>query len=57
MEAAIPFEALGFVPKPGQEVLFDLCIDDATGGNRRALAWNGTASKDRGAWGKAVFIK
>jgi hypothetical protein len=56
MEAAIPFEALGFVPKPGQEILFDLCIDDATSG-RRTLAWNGTQRKERGAWGKALFMK
>jgi hypothetical protein len=56
IEAAIPFEALGFTPKSGQEILFDLCVDDGTNG-RRQLAWNGTArdSKDRGSWGKAEF--
>ncbi len=57
MEAAIPFEALGFMPKPGREILFDLCINDGTGGARRAIAWNGTARKERGAWGKARFMK
>lgn len=56
IEAAIPFEALGFVPKAGQEILFDLCLNDGNGG-RRQLAWNGTSlnSKDRGAWGRAEF--
>ena len=56
IEAAIPFEALGFHPKSGQEILFDLCVDDGSNG-RRQLAWNGTArdSKDRGSWGKAEF--
>ena len=56
IEAAIPFEALGFSPKPGQEVLFDLCVNDGHGG-RRQLAWNGTAqdSKNRGVWGRASF--
>jgi hypothetical protein len=56
IEAAIPFSALGFEPKSGQEILFDLCVDDGSNG-RRQLAWNGTArdSKDRGSWGRAEF--
>jgi Carbohydrate family 9 binding domain-like len=56
IEASIPWEALGFTPKGGQEILFDICVDDG-GGGRRQLAWNGTArdSKDRGAWGHATF--
>jgi len=58
VEAAIPFEALGFTPTGGQEILFDLCVDDG-GNGRRQLAWNGTArdSKDRGSWGRAAFCK
>ena len=56
IEAAIPFSALGFTPKPGQEILFDLVVDDG-GNGRRMLAWNGTArdSRDRGSWGRATF--
>ena len=56
IEAAVPFEALGFRPKSGQEILFDICVDDG-GKGRRQLAWNGTArdSKDRGSWGKGEF--
>lgn len=57
IEAAIPFESLGFQPKPGQEILFDLCVNDG-GGGRRQLAWNGTSrnSSNRGAWGRAEFM-
>ena len=56
IEAAIPFSALGFTPKAGQEILFDLVVDDG-GNGRRMLAWNGTArdSRDRGSWGRATF--
>jgi hypothetical protein len=56
LEAAIPWAALGFVPKAGQEILFDVAFDDASIG-RRQIAWNGTIrdSKDRGAWGRAEF--
>ncbi len=54
VEAAIPFEALGFKPRKGQEILFDLCVNDNNGG-RVQLAWNGTSqnSKNRGVWGRA----
>lgn len=56
IEAAIPFSTLGFTPKPNQEVIFDLCVDDGDGG-RRMLAWNGSArnSRNRGDWGRADF--
>ncbi len=61
VEAAIPFAGLGFVPKEGQEILFDLGVDDSeTGSGRiRQIVFNGNArnSKDRGAWGRATFLK
>ena len=61
LEAAIPFKALGFVPKEGQQILFDLAIDDSGDGKMRArqLVWNGNArdSGDRTAWGRAIFAK
>ncbi len=58
IEAAIPFAALGFVPTPGQEILFDVCVNDG-GGGRRQLAWNGTSrnSSNRGVWGRAEFMR
>jgi hypothetical protein len=59
LEAAIPFEALGFAPKAGQELLFDLALDDSADGNGRTrqLMWNGGArnSSDRTHWGRAVL--
>ena len=60
LEAAIPFAALGFVPKPGQTFRFDLAIDDGEGaGRKRQLMWNGGArnSGDRSAWGEAALLK
>lgn len=56
VEAAIPLTMLGFQPKAGQEILFDMAVDDATNG-RRQIVWNGTSSnsKDRGRWGRAEF--
>lgn len=56
VEAAISFEALGFVPKAGQEIAFDLCVNNG-GGGRRQLAWNGTSrnSSNRSVWGRAEF--
>lgn len=59
IEAAIPFEALGFEPKVNQELLFDVAIDDGNGKGRvRQLVFNGTeqASKDRGVWGRAQLV-
>jgi hypothetical protein len=59
LEAAIPFGLLGFSPKPGLPLRFDLAIDDgATGkGRQRQIVWNGTErnSGDRGPWGRAVL--
>jgi hypothetical protein len=61
LEAAMPFSALGFAPKEGQEILFDLAVDDSSDGKARVrqLVWNGTArnSGDRSAWARAVFAK
>ena len=61
LQAAIPFEALGFVPKEGMKVRFDLGVDDSADGRRRLrqLMWNGTDrnSGDRTHWGRAVFGK
>lgn len=58
LEVAIPFAQLGFTPKEGQKILFDLAIDDGTGTARqRQLMWSGGErnSGDRTAWGRAVF--
>jgi hypothetical protein len=61
LEAAIPFAALGFAAHEGQEIMFDLAVDDSADGTSRLrqLVWNGTArnSGDRGAWGRAVLAK
>ena len=61
LEAAIPFEALGFKPAEGTEIRFDLAVDDSENGKRRLrqLMWNGTDrnSGDRTNWGRAVFGK
>jgi hypothetical protein len=61
LEAAIPFESLGFEPKEAQQILFDMAIDDSENGTGRArqLVWNGTNrnSGDRTAWGRATFAK
>ena len=57
--AALPFATLGFQPREGQTIRFDLAIDDSTDGRSRArqLMWNGTErnSTDRTGWGSAVF--
>ena len=56
LEVAIPWTGLGVTPKPGQELLFDLAIDDDTGGRGRSrqITWNGTDknSTDRTHWGR-----
>jgi hypothetical protein len=60
LEAAVPFEALGFTPKPNQAIRFDLAIDDGSGtGRSRQLMWSGGArnSGDRTDWGRAVFVR
>jgi len=57
LEAAIPFEALGFAPQPGQKLVFDLAVDDSDDGQsrQRQLMWNGSArnSGDRTHWRRA----
>jgi hypothetical protein len=59
LEAALPFEAFGIQPKAGQQLLFDLALDNSTDGKSRAcqLMWNGIArnSGDRTHWGRAVL--
>lgn len=61
LEAAIPFKSLGFEPKEGQKLAFDLAIDNSTDGSSRTaqLVWNGTArnSADRTHWGRALLSK
>ena len=61
LEAAIPFGALGFVPQPGQQLRFDLAIDDSEDGRsrQRQLMWNGSArnSGDRTHWGRAKLAE
>lgn len=60
LEAAIPFANLGFQPKEGQTVLFDLAIDDSSDGSNRTRqsVWNGSEqnSKDRTIWGHLKFV-
>jgi hypothetical protein len=61
LEASLPFAALGFTPREGLEIMFDLAVDDSADGKARLrqLVWNGTArnSGDRTAWARAVFAK
>ncbi|MDQ2730598.1 MAG: CBM9 family sugar-binding protein, partial [Armatimonadota bacterium] len=60
LEAAIPFTALGFTPKEGQAIRFDLGIDDGNGAGRvRQLMWSGGArnSGDRSDWGRGKFVR
>ncbi|MCX7046141.1 MAG: beta-galactosidase [Candidatus Sumerlaeota bacterium] len=61
LEVALPFKALGFAPKAGQEILFDLGVDDSADGKARLrqLMWNGSArnSGDRSGWGRAAFAQ
>ena len=61
VEAAIPWTALGLMPQPGDELLFDLGIDDSTDGTaRRAqLMWNGSDknSGDRTHWGRLKLLR
>jgi hypothetical protein len=60
MEAAIPFANLGFTPREGQTLLFDIAIDDSNDGEKRnrQSVWNGTAlnSRDRTPWGLLKLI-
>ena len=61
LEAAMPFEALGFSPQPGQQLVLDLGIDDSSDGQSRdrQLMWNGSArnSGDRTYWGRAKLAE
>jgi hypothetical protein len=57
IQAFIPWTALDIpTPKAGQEILFDVAIDNTDDGLKRThqLAWNGTSknSGDRTAWGR-----
>ena len=60
LQAAIPWAALAIEPKVGQQLMFDLAIDDGvTGkGRTRQLMWNGTDknSSDRSHWGRIKLI-
>jgi hypothetical protein len=61
LEAAIPFTLLGFTPKEGQEILFDIAVDDSEDGQsrQRQFVWNGDnrVSGERGGWGRIRFTK
>lgn len=60
IEVAVPWKLIDYTPKAGDEILFDLAVDDApTGGKRvRQLMWNGSArnSSDRSAWGRLTLV-
>ncbi len=60
LEAAIPWPALSVTPKEGQELLFDMGVNDAPqGGDRtRQLMWNGGErnSGDRSRWGRLQLV-
>jgi len=57
LQAALPWKSLGIEPKAGEEMLFDVAIDNSDDGDTRVqqLVWNGSAknSGDRGSWGRA----
>ena len=61
LEAAIPFASLGFKPKVGDTIRFDIGLDDSIDGKHRTrqFMWNGTErnSQERSGWGKATFIQ
>lgn len=61
LEAAIPWTALAIQPTTGQELQFDIAINDSSDGNRRErqLMWNGTTrnSGDRTHWGRATLVR
>ncbi|AHF90550.1 hypothetical protein OPIT5_10400 [Opitutaceae bacterium TAV5] len=60
LQARIPWTALGFRPEAGQELLFDVAIDNSDDGATRLqqLVWSGTDknSGDRGSWGRARLV-
>lgn len=57
VQVRLPWSVLGFEPKAGMELLFDVAIDNSDDGDFRQqqLVWSGTAknSGDRGVWGRA----
>lgn len=61
LQARIPWTALGFEPRTGQELLFDVAIDNSDDGELRLqqLVWSGTGrnSGDRGSWGRARLVE
>lgn len=61
MEAAIPFNSLSITPAEGQQLRFDLAIDDSVDGKTRLrqIVWNGIRrnSTDRTYWGRALLVK
>jgi hypothetical protein len=60
LQVRVPWSVLGFEPKAGLELLFDVAIDNSDDGETRLqqLVWSGTAknSGDRGAWGRARLV-
>ena len=60
LEAAIPWSFLGIKPKAGDEILFDIGIDNADMNTQRhtQLMWNGGArnSSDRSGWGRLILV-
>ena len=61
LQASIPWSVLGFEPKTGAELLFDVAVDNSNDGSTRAqqLMWNGTGdnSGNRAAWGRARLVE
>jgi len=60
VECAIPWSAIGYVPKENDTILFDLAVDDAERGGQRTrqLMWSGTQrnSSDRSGWGRLSLV-
>ncbi|MDF3056957.1 MAG: hypothetical protein K0R17_1172 [Rariglobus sp.] len=61
LQVRLPWSVLGFEPKTGMELLFDVAIDNSDDGEFRLqqLVWSGTGknSGDRGAWGRARLVE
>ncbi|MDF3057980.1 MAG: hypothetical protein K0R17_2195 [Rariglobus sp.] len=61
VQVRLPWTVLGFEPKTGLEMLFDVAIDNSDDGDARLqqLVWSGTGknSGDRGAWGRARLVE
>ncbi|MEI9998958.1 MAG: sugar-binding protein [Verrucomicrobiota bacterium] len=60
VELAIPWGALAVRPKVGQDLLFDVGIDDSADGTNRKqqVMWNGTEKNggDRTHWGHLKLL-